>query len=272
MTNFLSKLSTNHSEIIIGIVYKGLMAIAILLASYCIVKMLHRSIDKANDRFEKMDATFVPILRTCGSVIVFGIGLVIILDIFGFNTTSFIALLGAAGIAIGLALKDTLSNIAAGTMLLILRPFRKGHYIECGSLTGTVQEISLFTTILKTIDGLYISAPNSVIWGSSIQNFTRNGTRRMDIVVGISYSDSIDKGFEVFQKIAKEEIRFLPEPGPKMFVQSLGDSSVNIVLRAWTKSGDFWNTYWDLTKKAKEEIEAAGLTIAFPQRDVHMFE
>ncbi len=272
MSDLFSKLSATHSEMILGIGYKSLMTLGILIASFLIVKMTHRSIHKANDRFKKMDTTFVPILCTSATVVVYGIGLIIVLDIFGVNTTSFIALLGAAGIAIGLALKGTLSNIAAGAMLLSLRPFRKGHYIECGSLAGTVQEINLFTTILKTTDGLYVFAPNRVLWGSAIKNNTRNGKRRMDIVVGISYSDSIDKGFEVFQKLINEETRFLPEPAPKMIVQSLGDSSVNIVLRGWTNIGDFWETYWDLTKKAKEDIQTAGLTIPFPQRDVHLFE
>ena len=129
----------------------------------------------------------VPILCATASYAVYAIGLIILLDIFGVNTNSIIALLGAAGLAVWLALKDTLSNIAAGIMLLILWPFKVGHFIECGSFTGTVQEIGLFTTILENIEGLYLSMPNSVLWGAPIMNFTRNGKRRMDLVVGIFY-------------------------------------------------------------------------------------
>lgn len=160
--------------------------------------------------------------------VVYAIGLIIVLDIFGVNTNSIIALLGAAGLAVGLALKDTLCNIAAGIMLLILRQFRVGHFIECGVYTGTVKEIGLFTTILETIDGLYLSMPNSSLWGTPIKNFTRNGKRRMDLVVGISYGDSIDKGFEVLKEIVEAESRFLKDPGPQVMVQALGDSSVNL--------------------------------------------
>jgi small conductance mechanosensitive channel len=198
------------------------------------------------------------------------IGGVFILDIFGVNTASLIALVGAAGLAIGLALKDTLSNIAAGIMLLILRPFRAGDFIEVGSLLGTVQEVNLFTTILETIDGLYIAAPNSVLWGNSIKNFTRNGKRRMDIVVGIAYSDSIERGFEVLRKIAASESRLLTAPEPQVMVATMGESAVNIQLRAWALNDDYWSSYWDLNKRVKEEIEQAGLSIPFPQRTLHV--
>jgi small conductance mechanosensitive channel len=204
--------------------------------------------------------------------IVYAIGLIIVLDLFGINTTSIIAILGAAGLAIGLALKDTLGNIAAGVMLIMLRPFKKGDYIESGSYQGTVQEVNFFNTVLETFDGLYISAPNGPVFNNSLKNFSRNGKRRMDIEVGISYGDSIDTAMEVLKRIAAEEKRFLPEPAPQVLVTAMADSSVNLQLRGWANNSDYWATRFDLTKKVKEEIEKAGLTIPFPQTDVHLFQ
>lgn len=271
MNDYLGEFLKNHSEMILDVGYNGLLIIAILFVSHFVAKFLHRWINRTNNRFERFDETLVPILCTVASVVVYSIGLVIILDFFGVNTTSILALLGAAGLAIALALKDTLSNIAAGMMLLILRPFRTGHVIESGSMLGTVKEIGLFTTILETPDGLYISSPNSSLWGSPIKNFTKNGKRRMDLIVGIAYSDSIDKGFDALQSVIQNEPRFLVEPAPKMMVQAMADSSVNLQLRAWTSVENYWDVYWGANKKIKEQIEAAGLTIPFPQRDVHMF-
>lgn len=261
-----------HSQMLMDVGYKGLLVIAILLASHFIAKLLHRSIRRADDRFEKFDQTLAPVLCTGASVATYAIGLIIILDFFGVNTTSIIALLGAAGLAIALALKDTLSNIASGMMLLILRPFRSGHFIEFGSIAGTVTDIGLFTTILQTPDGLYISAPNSSLWGGPIKNFTTNGTRRMDLIVGIAYTDSIDNGFAALQTVIENEPRFLADPPPKVMVQAMADSSVNLQLRAWASVNDYWDVYWDANKVIKEEIEAAGLTIPFPQQDVHLFK
>lgn len=261
---------TAHSEIIIGIGYNILLCVMILFASTLVARGARRLIRQAKDRFERLDITLVPILSATVTYVIYIIGGVFILDIFGVNTTSIIALLGAAGIAVGLALKDTLSNIAAGIMLLFLRPFRSGDFIEIGSVMGTVKEVNLFTTILETFDGIYISSPNSVIWGNSIKNYTRNGKRRMDIVIGIAYSDSIDTGLAVLKKIASEERRFLQTPAPETMVESMAESSVNLQLRGWATNDEYWQTFWDLNKRVKEEIEKAGLTIPFPQRNVHV--
>jgi small conductance mechanosensitive channel len=156
--NYLTEFWLNNSGKIISVCYQILLALAVLLASRICAKIVRKSIQKANQKIERLDETLVPILCTTASYFVYAIGLIIVLDIFGVNTNSIIALLGAAGLAIGLALKDTLSNIAAGIMLLILRPFQVNHYIECGSFQGTVLEIGLFTSILKTIEGVYVGA------------------------------------------------------------------------------------------------------------------
>lgn len=270
MQDVIANYWANHADLILEIGYNCLLALVVLLASNLVAGTVRRAILRANERTERLDATLVPILCTAASYLVHIVGMVIILDIFGVNTASIIALLGAAGLAIGFALKDTLSNIAAGIMLLILRPFKVGDFIEFGSTTGTVKEINLFTTILDTFDGLYVSSPNGSLWGNTIKNFTRNGKRRMDVVVGIAYNDSIDTGLEVLQRIIATEPRFLQEPAPQTMVIAMADSSVNLQLRGWTMIDDYWQTYWDLNKRIKEEVEAAGLTIPFPQRDVHL--
>tara|TARA_R110001606_G_scaffold63629_3_gene147551 strand:+ start:3457 stop:4323 length:867 start_codon:yes stop_codon:yes gene_type:complete len=269
MEELFAQFWQNHSNTIIALGYKIVLAIVIFIASSYIAKAVRRAILNTNSKLNKLDATLTPIFSTVVSYAVYVIGGVFILDIFGVNTASLIALVGAAGLAIGLALKDTLSNIAAGIMLLILRPFRAGDFIEFGSTQGTVKEINLFTCVFETVDGLYIACPNSVLWGGHIKNFTRNGKRRMDIVVGISYSDSIDVGLSVLRQVAGDEPRLLVDPVPQAMVVSMMDSSVNIQLRAWAKTDDYWPTYWDLNKQVKESIEAAGLTIPFPQRTLH---
>lgn len=261
----------NNSELILNIAYNSFLAVLILLASYFIAKFAGKAIDRANNRIKSLDATLIPVLCTTANYLIYGIGIVIILDIFGVNTTSIIALLGAAGLAIGFALKDTLANIAAGVMLLFLRPFSIDDYIECGSISGKIKQVGLFTTILETSDGLFISSPNGELWSAPIKNFTRNGKRRMEFVVGISYSDSIDKGFEVLNSLIKQEPRILTDPSPQIMVRALAESSVNLQLRAWAKVDDYWDIYWEFGKKIKEQIEGAGLTIPFSQKDVHIY-
>ncbi|MFO7605404.1 MAG: mechanosensitive ion channel [Desulfurivibrionaceae bacterium] len=270
MLEFAANYWTSHSQVILSIAYNVLLVIIVFIASAIIARAVRRMILRANERRQRLDETVLPVISVTAMSLVYIVGAVIILDIFGVNTASIIALLGAAGLAVGFALKDTLSNIAAGIMLLVLRPFRSGDFVEFGSDMGTVKEIGLFTTILETFDGIYVAVPNGGVWSNSIKNFSRNGKRRLDVVVGISYGDSIDAGLEVLRKIMESESRFLQEPPPQTMVTALADSSVNLQLRGWATTGDYWQTLWDLNKRVKEEIEQAGLTIPFPQRDVHL--
>lgn len=263
---------TIYSGSIVGAAYKLLLSVAIAFACKVVATWVSRVVKTANERFHRLDATLVPILATTARYVVYIIAGMFILDIFGVNTASIITLLGAAGLAVGFALKDTLSNIASGIMLLFLRPINAGEYIEAGSIAGTMQEINLFTSILTTGDGIFVSVPNSAIWGSTIVNYTRNGRRRLNIVVGIDYGDSIDAGLEVLRNIAAAESRFLREPAPDVMVVSMADSAVNLQLRGWTANADFWQTQWDLNKRIKEEIEKAGLSIPFPQCSVHVVQ
>lgn len=270
MNNLLQTFLNNHLDTVLKISFNALLVIFIIFTSHFITKALHKWINRTNDNYDQFDETLVPVLCTGVSLAVYSVGIIIILDFFGVNTTSIITILGAAGLAVALALKDTLSNIASGIMLLILRPFRTGHFIECGSILGTIKKVGLFTTILETPDGLYISSPNKSLWENPIKNFNMNGKRRMDMVVGISYTDSIDTGFEALQNIIKNEPRFLTDPAPKIMVHAMADSSVNLQLRAWANIDIYWDVYWDINKKIKEEIEKSGLTIPFPQIDVHL--
>jgi small conductance mechanosensitive channel len=245
-------------------------AVIIIIAGRIAIKVISRLINRATAGRLSLDETAASLVKIIVRYGIIIICFIMILNNFGVNTASLLAVLGAAGVAIGLALKDTMSNIAAGIILLFLRSFGKGDYIEFGSYSGTVREMSLFTTILETPDGVFISAPNSSIWGTPLKNYTRNGKRRMDLSVGISYSDSIDAAFKVMNEIIASESRFLRDPAPQVMVQSLGDSAVNILLRAWASGSDYWNVYWFQMRNIKEKIEEAGLTIPFPQQDVHL--
>jgi small conductance mechanosensitive channel len=195
-----------------------------------------------------------------------------ILNVFGVNTASLIAVLGAAGVAVGLALKDTLGNIAAGLILLFLGSYRRGEFIEFGSISGTVKEINLFTTILETPDGIYISAPNSSVWGSPLKNFSRNGKRRMELSIAISCSDSLDTAFQMMGDIVAGEKRFLQQPAPQVILQAVKDGAVTIALRAWAENQVYWDIYWEQTRLIKTKIEEAGLHTALPRRDIRLME
>lgn len=270
LTEKLQAFWQSHAELIMDVGYKALLAIVVVLATMVLSGWARRSVSKAHQRLHRLDATLVPLLSSLAGYAIYLVGGVIVLDILGFNTSSLIALLGAAGLAVGLALKDTLSNIAAGIMLLILRPFKLADFIECASFSGTVREVGLFTTVLETPDGLYISAPNSSLWGSPIKNFSRNGKRRMDLIVGISYGDPLEVGLAVLTELAQSEERVMKDPAFQVMVQSMGDSSVNLQLRLWSSVDNYWPLYWDMNRRIKEQIEAAGLTIPFPQRVLTM--
>lgn len=244
-------------------------ALLVLIATTLAAKLARRGVRRLSSRLEE---TLIPVLSNIAIWAVYAVGALIILDMFGVNTTSLIALLGAAGLAIGLALKDTLQNIAAGFILLGLRPFRVGEAIQFGDTMGTVRQVGLFTTELDTFDGLRVSAPNSAIWGQTLTNFSRNATRRMEIVASIAYGDDIETGMKVLRRLVAEDSRILDDPEPAYAVRALADSSVNLHLRAWTANADYWDVYWDLMKKLKPALEAEGLSIPFPQRELHIIE
>ncbi|PKR56782.1 mechanosensitive ion channel family protein [Thalassospira lohafexi] len=219
-----------------------------------------------------VDSTLKPLAASIARYTVLIFVLIAVLSNFGVQTASIIAVLGAAGLAIGLALQGTLSNIAAGVMILVLRPLKVDEFVEAGSVSGTVVEITLFTTLLKTPDGVFISAPNSQIWNSAIKNYSRNPTRRLDIKVGISYDDDVDAALDFLKNLVASDARVLKDPEPMSFVANLGESSVDLTARGWVATSEFWPTFWDLSRRSKTELEAAGFSIPFPQRDLHIKE
>lgn len=264
---FFSNLWNNHSDDVIRFVKAVILALIVLVAiklvSMAARKIIARSFKKFEGDISLTHATYT-IVRT----FIWVVGLLIILDLFGFNTASILTVLGAAGLAIGLAMKDSLSNIAAGIMLLILRPYKVGDYIDSGSVSGTIQQMGLFSTILKTPDGLFVSTPNSVVFGTPIKNYSRNPTRRSDITVGIAYTDSLPVAVKAMNDIMTHEPMVLKDPAPEVLVSELADSSVQLTLRYWTSTENYWPAYWTIKAQLKPAIEAAGLNIPFPQRVV----
>ncbi|MDR1430417.1 MAG: mechanosensitive ion channel [Spirochaetaceae bacterium] len=270
MKALILNLWETHGTVILSIGQSLLTALCTIITGRICVKISGRILDRAVANIPTFDETLASILKLVIQYLIIAIGIIVILDAFGINTTSLIALLGATGVAVGLALKDTLSNIAAGIILVLLRTCKKGDFIEFGSYSGTVKEMNLFVTILETPDGVFISAPNSSIWGTPLKNYTRNGKRRMDISINISYGDSIDSAFDVMREIIAEERRFLHEPAPQVVLQSYGESGITITLRAWAYGNVYWTIYWDQMRILKTKLDDAGLSIPFPQRDVRI--
>ena len=245
-------------------------AIVLLIIGWTVAGWARRGVRHALERVPRMDETLKPFLAKLVWYVIMAFVLVAVLNQFGVQTTSVIAILGAAGLAIGLALQGTLANVASGVMLLILRPFNIGDYVDAGGIAGTVVEIGLFNTEIKTSKGLCLIVPNKIIWESPITNFSRNPTRRFDITVGISYGDEVNGATDLLMGLLTGDERILDDPEPLAMVEELGDSAVIINLRAWTRAEDFWAAVWDLKKAIKVEFEVAGYSIPFPQRDIHI--
>ena len=190
----------------------------------------------------------------------------------GIQTTSFVAIIGAAGLAIGLALQGSLSNFAAGVLILIFKPYKVGDYVVAGGAEGVIEEIGIFTTTLVTLDNRTQILPNAIATGGVIENFSKKGTRRLDLVAGVSYSDDIVKVKKVLQEILDNEPRILPEPAPTIGLMEMGDSSINFAFRPWVKVEDYWDLFFDLQERIKIRFDEENITIPFPQRDVHLFK
>ncbi len=246
-------------------------ALAVLIIGWLAAKWIRSSLRKAMSK-TKMDATLVPFLSSMVYYLVLAFVVIAVLTMFGIQTTSLIAVLGAAGLAVGLALQGTLSNFAAGVMLLIFRPFKVGDYVDAGGVAGSVMEIAIFSTTLHTPDNVRITVPNGSIYGAVIKNYSFNATRRNDMVMGVSYGDDIGKAIGTIQRVLDSDERVLKDPAPVIAVAELADSSVNLVVRPWCAKEDYWNLRFDLTRRMKEELEAAGCSIPFPQTDVHLHQ
>lgn len=258
----VSALAVAYSFSILG-------AIIILIAGWIIANALERWVYSGLKRFRSFDETLCKFLSKVVRYVVLILVGVTVLAQFGVQTASILAALGAAGLAVGLALQGTLQNIAAGIMLLVLKPFRVGEYVDAGSISGTIVEIGLFATEMKRIDGLYILAPNSQLWNTAVTNYSRNATRRNDITIGIAYDDDISLAQDTLMGLVNGDGRVMQDPAPMSFVAALADSSVNVTVRYWTATSDWWQTNLDLTKAGKIAFDEKGLSIPFPQRDLH---
>lgn len=249
---------------------KLILALITLFVGLWLIGRLKRLLKKVFD-IRAYEKTLQKFLLQLISVTLKILLLISVVSMVGVQMTSFIALLGAAGLAFGMALSGTLQNFAGGVMLLILKPFKVGDYIEAQNYAGTVQEIQIFHTILHTPDKKTIIIPNGPLSNGSAVNFSTSPLRRVDWTFGISYSDNIDKAKQLIMDLLQRDQRILQDPAPFTGVISLGDSSVNIVTRAWVNSADYWNVFFEINELVKKTFDAQGVSIPFPQRDVHIF-
>ncbi len=246
-----------------------LMALAILIIGRQLVKLILRLITVALEKSNVEDTVriFVTnLLNTLLMILVF----IAAINQLGIETTSIIAVLGAAGLAIGLALQGSLSNFAAGILIVIYRPYKVGDYIEAGNYAGTVKDIQIFSTVLKTPDNKIVVVPNGSIMNGSIVNYSDQDTRRIDLIIGCSYEDDIDKVRSVLEDILKKEKRVLKDPKPQIAVTELADSSVNFIFRPWVKRVDYLPVYYSLLEEVKKRFDKEGISIPYPQSDVHI--
>ena len=247
-------------------------AIAILIAGWTAAAWAARLVDRTLGRTAKLDPTLRGFFSSFTKYFVLAFTVLAVLSQFGVQTASLIAVFGAAGLAIGLALQGTLSNVAAGVMLLIFRPFKVGNYVEAGGQAGTIKGINLFITEFGTPDNVQILVPNSQIWGSAVKNYSVNTTRRIDLVVGIAYEDSIEQALALVERVANADDRVHKDPAPFVGVSELGDSSVNILVRLWCNASDYGGVKFGLTRALKECFDQAGISIPYPQRTVHLLQ
>ena len=257
-------------NIIIAYGLKIIGAILILIVGRIVASWTAKTVNARLQKSGKVDETLRPFFANFARYVVLIITVLAVLAQFGIQTTSLIAVLGAASLAIGLALQGTLSNVAAGVMLLIFRPFKVGDYVEAAGIAGTVKSITLLVTELATPDNVQILAPNNQVWGTIVKNFSHHATRRVDLVLGIDYSDDIDKAIQTVTTVAQSDSRVLKDPAPMVVVGNLGESSVDLTIRVWVQASDYWGVKFELTKVLKQRFDEEGLSIPFPQRTIHM--
>lgn len=246
-----------------------LAAIAIFFIGKWIVGLIVKGCDKIFSK-SKLDPTLANFLKNLLGAAGMTFVILAVLAKLGIQTASFIAVLGAAGLAVGMALQGSLSNFAAGVLVILFKPYKTGDFINAGGVMGTVKEVQIFNTILATPDNVCVILPNAQALGSHITNYSTNPTRRVDLVIGVSYSDDLKKTKEVLESTVNADPRVLKDPAPTIAVSALADSSVNFVVRPWVKATDYWATYFALTENIKINLDKNGITIPFPQRDIHV--
>lgn len=249
---------------------KVVLALVTLIIGLWVINKFIRTLDK--NLTSKVDATLGQFVASILSVILKGVLIISAASMVGIETTSFIAVLGAAGLAVGLALQGSLSNFAGGVVILLFKPFKVGDLIEAQGYIGTVAQIQIFNTILKTADNRVVIIPNGALSSSSMVNINHESTRRVDLLFGIGYSDNIDAAKTVLESLAAQDERVLNIPAPLFVVSELADSSVNFTVRLWVNTPDYWGVFFDMHERVKKEFDAQGISIPFPQQDVHMHQ
>ena len=266
-----SNITEKYIDILVQYGVQVIAAFAILVLGLWLAKRI-KSVLVTTLNKREVDPTLVGFFSSLlhGALVVFILTAAI--SRLGVQTSSIVAVIGAAGLAVGLALQGSLSNFASGVLLIIFKPFVTGNFIKAGGEAGTVVEIGILSTELMTPDNVKIILPNSQVMGGSITNFSAHSTRRVDMVLGVSYSDDLEKVKQIINKLLGEDERVLDDPEPMVAVSNLGDSSVDIIVRPWVKSEDYWAFKYDFTQLMKEACEAAGVSIPFPQRDIHLYQ
>ncbi|MCG3730161.1 small-conductance mechanosensitive channel MscS [Vibrio cincinnatiensis] len=259
----------NNSELLFQYGVNIISAILILFIGNIVVKMIAGSVSKVLKKKE-MDKAVIDFIHALVRYTLFIVVLIAALGRVGVQTASVVAIIGAAGLAVGLALQGSLSNFAAGVLIVAFRPFKSGDYVEMAGTAGSVDSIQVFQTILKTPDNKMVVLPNSAVIGGAIINYSRHDTRRIDLLIGVSYKADLNKTKQVLREVVERDTRVLKEPGVTVEVHQLADSSINFVVRPWVKSTDYWPVYWELLHKIKEGLDENGIEIPFPQMDVHL--
>ena len=258
-------------EFLMAFGLKVLAAIAILIIGRWAAKWLRRVVERVLER-GKTDPMIISFVSSIAYIGIMVFVVIAALGQLGIQTTSFIAIIGAAGLAIGLALQGSLANFAAGFLMIIFRPFKVGDFIEGAGVAGTVDSIQIFTTTLRTPDNKLIIIPNAKLSGDNITNFSTAETRRVELTVGAAYESDVRHVRKVLEGIIAEDSRILPHPAPFIGISELGDNSVNFVVRVWTRSADYWGVHFDMTERVKLRFDEEGIGIPYPQRDVHIYE
>jgi len=246
-------------------------AVATLVIGIWISKLLAKSLGKVLNK-RAVDETLTKFLVSLVKIALIAFVVISAASQVGIQTASFVAVIGAAGLAIGFALQGSLSNLAAGVMLIIFKPIKVGDYIEGGGAAGSVEAVGIFITTLLTPDNKVVYIPNSTLTGGNITNYSAKDTRRVDMIFGIGYSDDIDKAKNVIQSVLNNDARVLRDPALQIVVSELGDSSVNFNVRPWVNTADYWSVYFDTTEQIKKKFDEQNISIPFPQRDVHMYQ
>ncbi len=266
----MNQVIVNIQEWLILYGIKAIAAVAIFILGWLAAKGI-RKITRKILLKSKVDNTLVSFTSGLVYIVILAIVVIASLGQLGIETASFIAVIGAAGLAIGLALQGSLSNFAAGVLMILFKPFRAGDYIDTAGTSGVVKEIKIFTTVLTTFDNKKVIVPNNKVMSDNIINHTAHPIRRVDIIAGVSYGDDLDKVKKVLESILAADERILLEPAPIIGVSELGDNSVNLVVRPWVNTPDYWPVYLALHEAIKKGFDAEGISIPFPQRDIHLY-